>query len=182
MLWVNIAEMHNYTITTSLKAIWTRAVALYQQGHRDSSRFFTDEESRFLQSIGATAQEVFDFAEDWVNREEPDFLTFALLAEIRRHYFITRQKGIASENQLDPATLPAKTDAVDGIEWLPRLIPKAKAKLRGELNPDIMYGCGGDRDFFRTHDIHPATFLRIVETHENNDQAIIDWVKENSVL
>ena len=174
--------MHNYTITTPLKAIWARAVALYQQGHRNSAEYFTAEETRFLESIGATAQEVFDFAEDWVNREEPDFLTFALLAEIRRHYFQNQQGGHKSQNPLDPDTLPAKTDAVDGIEWLPRLIPKAKAKLRGELSPDIMYGCGGDRNFFRTHDIHPATFLRVVEAHETNDQAIIDWVKANSAL
>lgn len=172
--------MHNYTITKPLKAIWSRAVTLYQQGHRDSGKFFTEEETRFLQSIGASAQEVFDFAEDWVNHEEPDFLTFALLADIRRHYFYFKQAGHASKNVLDPATLPAKTDAVDGIQWLPRLIPKAKAKLRGELSPDIMYGCGGDRNFFRTHDIHPATFLRIVETYEDNDQAIVDWVKANS--
>lgn len=174
--------MHNYTITTPLKAIWTRAVALYQQGHRDSSQYFTEEETRFLQSIGATAQEVFDFAEDWVNREEPDFLTFAMLAEIRRHYFYFKQQGNPSENVLDSETLPAKTDAVEGIEWLPRLIPKAKAKLRGELNSDLMYGCGGDRNFFRTHDIHPATFLRVVETYEDNDQAVINWVKTHSKL
>ena len=72
--------------------------------------------------------------------------------------------------------MPAKTDAVRGIEWLPRLIPKAKAKPRGELPSSLMYSCGGDRRFFRGHDILPAEFLSLVWRNENNDAAIIDWV------
>ena len=72
--------------------------------------------------------------------------------------------------------VPAKTDAVKGIEWLPRLIPKTKAKLRGELPASLMYSCGGDRNFFRTHDIHPAEFMSVVWRHLDNDAAIVDWV------
>jgi len=35
---------------------------------------------------------------------------------------------------------PAKTDEVEGIAWLPRLITKARAKLAGNLPADLMYG------------------------------------------
>ena len=76
--------------------------------------------------------------------------------------------------------MPAKTDAVRGIEWLPRIIPKAKAKLRGELPSSLMYCCGGDRRFFKTHDILPAEFLSLVWRHEHADAAIIDWVVRRS--
>ena len=76
--------------------------------------------------------------------------------------------------------LPAKTDAVHGIAWLPRIIPKTKAKLRGELPPSLMYCCGGDRNFFTTHDIHPAEFLSLVWRHEHADAAIVDWVVRRS--
>ncbi|HKB91131.1 MAG TPA: DUF5069 domain-containing protein, partial [Opitutaceae bacterium] len=69
-----------------------------------------------------------------------------------------------------------KSELIQGIEWLPRIIPKTKAKLRGELPTSLMYGCGGDRKFFKAHDIHPAEFLSLVWRHEKNDAAIIDWV------
>ena len=48
---------------------------------------------------------------------------------------------------VDMEQLPAKAAQVDGIAWLPRIIAKARAKLRGEMPPDLMYDCGGDRDF-----------------------------------
>ena len=73
-------------------------------------------------------------------------------------------------------SLTAKTDAVQGIAWLPRLIPKTKAKLRGELPASLMYCCGGDRAFFKEHDIHPAEFLTLVWRNGDNDTATIDWV------
>jgi hypothetical protein len=76
--------------------------------------------------------------------------------------------------------MPAKTDAIRGIEWLPRIIPKAKAKLRGELPASLMYCCGGDRRFFKTHDINPVEFLDVVRQNENNDTAIVNWVVARS--
>ena len=76
----------------------------------------------------------------------------------------------------DPETWPAKTDSVKGIEWLPRIIPKARAKLRGELPSSLMYGCGGDRRFFKAHDILPAEFLSLVWRHEEDPDAVINWV------
>ena len=71
-------------------------------------------------------------------------------------------------------------EAVRGIEWLPRLILKAKAKLRGELPPSLMYCCGGDRAFFQKHDVLPAEFLAMVWRNEQNDAAIVDWLVARS--
>jgi hypothetical protein len=39
-----------------------------------------------------------------------------------------------------------------------------------------MYCCGGDRRFFKAHDIHPAEFLTLVWRKERDDNAIVDWV------
>jgi hypothetical protein len=102
--------------------------------------------------------------------------TFLLIHEQRRDYFIEIQKGEPSEKRMDSSALPGKSDEIEGVRWLPRIILKARAKLRGELPPDTMYCCGGDRNFFQENDVHPAEFLRIVKRAGQNDQAIIDWV------
>ena len=76
--------------------------------------------------------------------------------------------------------LPAKDAEVEGIAWLPRLIPKAEAKLRGEMPPDLMYGCGGDRKFFKTHQVDEADFLQKVWSAHGNQAEIVAWVKAKS--
>lgn len=172
--------MSHYDYTRQLTAIWEKAVQLYNKGQRGSSTYFEPLETEFLAGIGVTAQEVYDYAEDYSAGGEPDFATFAAVHDIRRAYFLEVQKGQASGKVLDPATLPAKDSQVEGITWLPRIIPKAKAKLHGELHPDIMYGCGGDRRFLRENNVHPAEFLRVVWQHEHDDAAIIAWVKARS--
>lgn len=80
-----LMEMYNYS--HKLHTVWSHAIELYQEGKRDSAAYFDDEQMSFLHSIGHTAQEVFDFAEDFVKSGEPDFTTFALCAEARRVYF-----------------------------------------------------------------------------------------------
>ena len=59
--------MTNYDYQTKLKAIWEKAVTLYEAGNRESGTFFDADEEAFLASIGHTAREVYDFAEDQVN-------------------------------------------------------------------------------------------------------------------
>lgn len=174
-------EAQKTSYSQQLKAVWGKAVSQYEKGERDSSRFFDSSELAFLDSIGTSAQEVFDFAEDWLDRQEPDFVTFALITDCRRNYFLIKQKGRRSDKVVDTPDLPPKDEEVWGVEWLPRIIPKAKAKLRGEMGPDLMFCCGGDRNFFRKHGIEPSTFLQVVALNEDNDDAIIEWVLENSV-
>ena len=77
------------------------------------------------------------------------------------------------------AALPSKDAEVAGIGWLPRLIPKAEAKLRGEMPDDLMYGCGGDRKFFRTNGIDPAALLREVWQAKGDHNAVVQWVQKN---
>ena len=172
--------MSNYDYQQTLRAIWEKAVTLYEAGNRESGTYFDADEAAFLASIGHSAQEVYDFAEDRVNYGEPDCETFLLVAALRRHYFLNVMKGVKSDVIVDTGDLPPKTDAIRDIEWLPRLMPKARAKLRGEMSDDLMYGCGGDRKFFKLHDIHPAEFLAFVMDHFEDDEAIIDFVAARS--
>lgn len=168
--------MENYSYQKQLKAVWKKAVKLYQAGERKADSYFDADETEFLDYIGVSKQEVYDFAEDYVTSGEPDFATFLMVHDVRRWYFLAKQKGVQSEKRVEPDSLPPKNLSVRGISWLPRIIAKAKAKLRGELHPDIMYCCAGDRGFLRSNDIHPAEFLRVVWGNEENNEAIVDWV------
>lgn len=168
--------MNPYTYQQRLKAIWTDAVEKYRGGQTSPEGFFDEVTLSELASIGLNTMDVFDYAEDFVSGGEPDFETFLMVCEARRDYFLTVQEGVLSDKRLDPATLPSKQDSVEGIEWLPRIIPKAKAKLRGELPSSTMYGCGGDRRFFKTNNIHPAEFLRAAWAYEADETKLIGWV------
>ena len=172
--------MKHYDFAEKLHALWEKAGRLYAQGRRGAETYFTADELAFLAANGLTAQYLYDYAEDFTSGGEPTWNTALAIELVRRDYFLNAQDGKASAAVLDEAKMPAKTDTVRGIEWLPRIIPKTKAKLRGELPPSLMYCCGGDRKFFKAHDIHPAEFLSLVWRHEHNDDAIIDWVVRRS--
>ncbi|MGB0258286.1 MAG: DUF5069 domain-containing protein [Coraliomargarita sp.] len=168
--------MNHYTYQQRLKAIWTDAVAKYESGHQKPEGFLDEKTLSELSQLGVTLMDVFDYAEDYISGGEPDFETFLMVHEVRRDYFLTTQKGVHSNDRLDSSTLPAKDSELRGIVWLPRIIQKALSKLRGELPPETMYGCGGDRKFLKTNNIHPAEFLRIVWAYEDDHEKIIDWV------
>ncbi len=150
---------------------------MYESGNRQPSAFFDDPQMKFLQSIGHNAQELFDFAEDYCRGKDPTFETALLIAAVRRDYFLVIQHGKHSSRVVSMDTLPSKEAAVDGFIWLPRLLPKARAKLRGEMPADLMYDCGGDRAFFKRVNIHPADFLREVWAAGDDDRRIIEYVK-----
>jgi hypothetical protein len=172
--------MHHYDFQTKFRVVYDRALGSYKNGAEDAASLLSPDDVLWLQSIGARAQDLFDYVEDAQKYGEPDFETALLVEAVRRDYFLTIQKGSPSATVLDQASMPAKTDAVRGIEWLPRIIPKALAKLRGELPSSLMYGCGGDRNFFKTHDIHPAEFLRVVWAYADEHEKIVDWVVARS--
>ena len=170
--------MNALSWTTDLKQIFEAAVAKYRAGDRGSATYFTPEQTGFLASIGHTAQEVYDFAEDHTRGGDPDWETFLLIASVRRDYFLTVQRGQHSSHLIDMDKLPPKAEAVDGIEWLPRLIQKAQAKLRGEMPDDLMYDCGGDRQFFRQWNLHPADFLRFAWNAGDDAQSYVPFVRQ----
>ena len=153
------------------------AVKKYQSGHEKAAGLLDDDGKEFLASIGYTEQEFFDFVEDFARGGEPTLETALKIAEVRRDYFINVQGGKHSRHVIDMAALPSKDAQVEGIGWLPRIIPKAEAKLRGEMPADLMYGCGGDRRFFRENNVDPAALLRTVWTAKGNQKEIVAWVK-----
>ena len=173
--------MKHYDFSARFHALYDHAVALYARGQRGADTFFDAAQLAFLAANGLTAQHLYDYAEDHNGYGgEPGYDLALGIELVRRDYFLNVQQGRPSSAVLDEASLPPKTAAIEGIEWLPRIIPKAKAKLRGELPSSLMYCCGGDRRFFKTHDILPAEFLSLVWRHLDDDAAIVAWVVRRS--
>lgn len=167
------------TWSHELRAIFEHAVAQYRAGQRGSASFFNPPQLAFLRSIGHSAQEIYDFAEDHVAYDgTPDWETTLLVASVRRDYFLFAQGAQTSARRLDTADLPPKAEAIDGIEWLPRLVQKAQAKLRGEMSDDLMYNCGGDRRFFAQWNVHPADFLRFAWNAGADPQPYVAFVRQ----
>jgi len=172
--------MSHYAFAHTFRALYDKAVALYASGRRGADTYFPPEETAWLSANGLTAQYLYDYAEDQTNYGEPGYDNALGIELLRRDYFLNVQHGKPTGKTADPSTWPAKDAAIKGIVWLPRILPKARAKLLGELPSSMMYGCGGDRQFFKTHDINPVEFLNLVWRNFANDQAIIDWVVRRS--
>lgn len=170
--------MSEYDWPARFREVYDAGTARYRKGEREPQRLFSKTELEFLISIGCSAQEMYDFIDDLARYSEPLFETVLLTTGVRRDYFRLVQNGVSSGKEIDMDFLPAKTDAVDGIEWLPRLIAKAKAKLRGEMPADLMYGCGGDRPFLRSMNVELAEFLRIVWLCGDDDRRVVEYVKQ----
>ena len=172
--------MLHYDFAEKFHSLYDKTLRQYAAGQRDLASYFSAEERAFLSANGLSAQSLFDYAEDHHNYGVPGYDNALLIEVVRRDYFLNVQLGHASSQVLDADKMPGKAEAVRGIEWLPRLIPKAKAKLRGELPASLMYCCGGDRRFFQTHDILPAEFLTLVWRNQQDDNAIVNWVVARS--
>jgi hypothetical protein len=153
------------------------SVEKYRGGHTKASGLVGPHGAEFLASIGHTEQEFFDFVDDFSRGGEPTLETALNIAAVRRDYFLEEQHGKPSSHLIDMDKLPSKDATVEGIGWLPRIIPKAEAKLRGEMPPDLMYGCGGDRKFFRINHVDPAEFLREVWAAKGDQDRVVAWVK-----
>lgn len=151
----------------------------YEDENRDYLDWFDTDDLELLKSIGCKPREFFDFVEDCVGAEgdEPTPESVILITAVRRDYFLVEQKGVESTKVIAPSSLPAKTAEVDGLVWFPRILAKAEAKLRGEMDEDTMYGCGGDRAFLSKHKIHPADFLRVVWAAKGDQSKVLSFVK-----
>lgn len=165
-----------------LRMIYDQAVERFEQGHRSHAKVVGPEALAFLASIGTSVQELYDFVEDWVEDGEPDFDTVAAMTDVRRLYFLTVQKGTPSDTVISSASLPSGYAELGGYRWLPRIIAKARAKLRGELAPDIMFGCGADRPFLRSVNMEPAEFLNTVWNAGTDDRSILDTVQKKALM
>lgn len=162
-------------------ALFRRCVEFYRGGNSDFHSYYGPEDLEFLKSIGYKPRELFDFVEDLVDGDVPTESTALLVASVRRDYFLAIQGGKASDAEVTSDDVPARTDEYEGIAYLPRIVAKAEAKLRGELHPDLMFSCGGDRRFLREHgNIHPADFLRHVWAADGDIAMVHDFVRASS--
>lgn len=159
-------------------AIFERCAEDYRKGEFDYETGYTVGELEFLGSIGYKKREFFDFIEDFVDGGEPSLSTALLVAAVRRDYFIVVQKGEPGGKEISRDDLPSRGDELDGIAYLPRILVKARAKLRGELDPDTMFCCGGDRNFLsKNGGIAPADFLRRVWASGVDNGKVAAWIK-----
>jgi hypothetical protein len=172
--------MHDWKM--EFRHVWNRAIAAWQAGRKSPRTMFTAPDVAFLASLGCTAQELFDFVDDSLEYGDPDFETVLAVTAIRRAYFLEVMHGQPSGRVVPMSALPAKSAQVDGIAWLPRLIAKARIKLRGELHPNLMYGCAGDRPFLRQHHLTLPQFLQLVRDCGDDDRAIVEAVKRGCRL
>ena len=169
--------MSSYDWSEQFRRIFDRAAATCRSGQRDPAKMFTAEEVQQLAALGCSAQEMFDFADDSVRYGEPSCETALLITAVRRAYFSEEMNSHPSGRAITMDSLPAKDAELGGFRWLPRLIAKARAKLRGEMPAELMYGCAGDRKFLLEVGWHPADFLRLVWTTGGDARQILEQMK-----
>lgn len=162
--------------------LFDRCVSQYRSGTLDFNGYYQAEDQVFLKEIGYKPREFFDFVEDFCEDGRPSASTALLVAGVRRDYFRMVQGCEAASPRLTTRDdIPAFGESLDGIAYLPRILAKARAKLRGELDPDLMYGCGGDRNFLRKHgNLHPADFLRMVWAIGEDEGKLAAWVASHA--
>ena len=176
--WVYDASM---TWNDRFLALYDRCVTAYQGGDHDFQNYYRAGDLEFLAEIGCQPREFFDFVEDFCGDGVPSISTALLIAAVRRDYFLVVQKGKLSDKVLTRDEVPSFGEELNGMTYLPRLLAKGRAKLRGELDPDLMFGCGGDRNFLQKQgDLHPADFLRRLWASGDDDQKIADWIANQS--
>jgi hypothetical protein len=170
----------NYNWPKHFRELFEDSLDAYRAERREAQLMFDPGQREFLDAIGATPQEIFDFVEDTFHGGEPGVETTLLVTAVRREYFLGVQKAQRSTHVIDMDALSPKSEQLGGIEWLPRIIEKAQAKLRGEMPPELMYGCGGDRAFLREHGIHAADFLREVWAAGEDTPRILEFVRQSA--
>lgn len=172
--------MNHYQWDSTFTELFERCLVRYRSGDEDFTGYYSDDDLSFLSSIGYKPRELFDFVEDFGDGGEPSLTTAVMIASVRRDYLRFIMNGELSSHEIQPDELPGKTEELEGFVWLPRIIMKARGKLRGELDPNIMYCCGGDRNFLRTNNIAPADFLRAVWSSGDDDSKIVEFVRQHA--
>ena len=162
------------------KHICEQAVEKYLAGRREPETLVTAEQAAFLASLGTTPQELYDFVEDWCELGEPSFETVLDITAVRAEYFRREQNSKPASRVVNLDSVPRGGAKLGGFAWLPRIIAKARAKLRGEMPTDIMFGCRADRAFLKSVAAEPAEFLRAVWDAGNDDQHILAYVKADA--
>ena len=129
---------HDWKI--QFRAVFDAGVQRRKEGSNEPGAMFERDEVAFLESIGCTAQEMFDFCDDYVGWDDVIYEHVEALQAVRYEHFVEELDSQPPAHRMEMDDFPAKTDEVEGIAWLPRLILKARAKLAGQLPADLMYG------------------------------------------
>ena len=158
--------------------LFETAAGLYRSGRRLPEELFSPNAVEFLRSIGASPQELYDYVEDWCELGEPSPDTALAIAAVRNEYFIREQQRRPSVRTMPVDSFPPGSASLGGFRWLPRIIAKARAKLRGELPPELMFSCGGDRAFLKRIGMTPEEFLRLVWEAGEQDVKILAGVEQ----
>jgi hypothetical protein len=120
--------------------LFFKGVERHKEGRQSPEDMFEGNESAFLKSIGCSTQEMFDFCDDYVRWGDVIYEHVEELQAIRYEHFVGELNSQPASHPKEMDEFPPKTDEVEGIAWLPRLIVKARAKLAGNLPADLMYG------------------------------------------
>ena len=159
--------------------LFDRCAAAFHSGDLDFEKYYSRDDLAFLAGIGCQPREFFDFVEDFCGEGVPSISTALLVAAVRRDYFTAVQKRVPSDKVLTRDDIPTFGDELEGMPYLPRLIAPGRATLRGALDPDMMFGCGGDRKFLKNHgDIHLADFLRQLWAAGDDDLKLATWIQQ----
>jgi len=170
--------MNHYDWPLKLRVLYDKSLDYSGRGGREAESFLTSEERSELGAIGIAPIHLFDFADDFLKYGDPQWETFLLVASARRDYFLYELGGKPAASQLREEDLPPKKEALEGYVWLPRIVRKAQSFLEGTLPTEIMYGCGGDRNFLREHDLHMGEFLRMVWASHGNASKLLRFLKK----
>ena len=125
---------------TQFRDLFYKGVERYQEGRRSPEAMFEGDEPTFLESIGCSTQEMFDFCDDYIRWGDVIYEHVEEVQAVRLDYFANDLNSQPSARRMEMEEFPAKTDEISGIAWLPRLIVKARAKLEGALPAALMYG------------------------------------------
>lgn len=166
----------------TFRAAYQRTRSAYEEGAGTPSSSISESDRKFLGEIGCSPQELFDLVEDDVTVGEPGLERALGITRVRWEYFQQVERGKAPERMRRMAEFPPPGDTLGGLAWLPRIIAKARGKLRGELPPELMYCCGGDRHFLGEHGLEPDAFLRAVWKAGDRDEEILEYVRRRGVV
>ena len=125
---------------TQFREVFDAGVQRRKGGCNEPGAMFESTEVAFLESIGCSAQEMFDFCDDYVGWDDVIYEHVEALQAVRYEHFVKELDSQPASRRMEVDDFPAKTDEVEGVAWLPRLIVKARAKLAGQLPVDLMYG------------------------------------------
>ena len=120
--------------------LFFNGVERHKEDRQSPEGMFEGDEPAFLESIGCSTQEMFDFCDDYVRWGDVIYEQVEELQAVRYEHFIEELDSQPASHAMEMDEFPPKDAELEGIAWLPRLILKARAKLAGNLPADLMYG------------------------------------------